>query len=115
KPPWNGLPKTNVGVKTLRTRLSKVLLQQISNELPSVVKEIEHQLEGCCEVLTRLGPPRDTSAKQRVYLTTIAERFQSLVGAAVAGDYQDPFFRIEDETFGRRLRAELRHLTKEFA
>ena len=115
KPPWNGLPKTNVGVKTLRTRLSKVLLQQISNELPSVVKEIEHQLEGCRDALTRLGPPRDTSAKQRVYLTTISERFQSLVRAAVAGDYQDPFFRIEDETFGRRLRAELRHLTKEFA
>lgn len=115
KAPWNNLPKTNVGVNTLRARLSKVLLQQISTELPSVIKEIEHQLEDCSETLTRLGPPRDTSAKQRIYLTTIAERFQSLARAAVAGDYHDPFFRIEDETFGRRLRAELRHLTKEFA
>ncbi|KAK2762764.1 hypothetical protein FQN54_000938 [Arachnomyces sp. PD_36] len=113
--PRKSIPKTKVGFKTLRTRLSKALLQQISNELPGVIKKIEHQLEDCSETLARIGPPRDTSAKQRIYLTTIAERFQSLVRAATAGDYHDPFFRIEDHTFGRRLRAELRHLTKSFA
>lgn len=35
--------------------------------------------------------------------------------AGTAGDYQNPFFRIEDDTFGRRLRAELRDLEREFA
>lgn len=102
---WKSLPSHKRGVEALRTRLSHVLYQQIQKELPSLLKEIETELEACKATLDRLGSPRDTPGSRRHYLTGIAGRFLDLVRAGSEGVYQDSFFQPGRKT---RLRAKVR-------
>lgn len=113
--PWKGLPQSQVGISSLRKRLSRILFEQIRTELPDLVEEIQNQVQACKVTMERLGPPRDSSTSRRFYLTSLAERFQSFVRAGIAGDYQDPFFQVQDQTLRTRIRAKLRNLESDFA
>lgn len=120
---WNGMPSQNRGVESLRKRLSEVLYRQIQTELPSLVKDIERELEVCRKTLKQLGLPRDNPDSQRRYLGDIAEEFHRLVSQGVDGSYEDNFFRRKktsqksknrDEEVRTRLRARVRSLEDEF-
>ncbi|KAF2186986.1 hypothetical protein K469DRAFT_686203 [Zopfia rhizophila CBS 207.26] len=63
------VPHINVGIDTLRTKLSKVLLRQIRKELPSPITAIEEALGETELSLKELGNPRDGKEQQRAYLT----------------------------------------------
>ncbi|PGH10520.1 hypothetical protein AJ79_05448 [Helicocarpus griseus UAMH5409] len=115
KAPWNSLPRSDVGIQALRTRLSKVLFSQISSELPGLISDIESEVESCKKVLQKLGPSRHSKNDKLRYLMNIAERFQFLVRAGLSGQYSDPFFRSEAGKPNRRLRAIVRGLSQEFA
>lgn len=115
KPPWNTLPRSMVGIETLRTRLSKILFDHISSELPSLVSDIKSEMESCRETLKKLGTARNSSKDKQRYLLTFAERFQSLVRAGLCGQYNDPWFRPAFKRPNRRLRAVVRRLSQEFA
>lgn len=52
---WMDLPRASVGIDTLRERLSKVLLDQIKAELPSLVEDIQSNLEECHSRLAQIG------------------------------------------------------------
>ncbi|CRG86338.1 hypothetical protein PISL3812_03343 [Talaromyces islandicus] len=118
---WRNLPSSKRGVDALRTRLSHVLYEQIQQELPSLVTEIEQELANCKTVLDRLGSPRDTPSSRRSYLTAMADRFRDLVRAGNDGIYQDPFFKIDsdlrpgqNDELVPRLRANLRRQEQKF-
>lgn len=113
--PWNTLPRSSVGIEALRTRLSRVLFDQITCELPSMITDIESEVQSCRETLERLGPERYSTRNKLRYLLNFSERFQTLVWAGVAGQYNDPFFRVESGEPNRRLRAVIRGLSQEFA
>jgi len=114
---WSQLPSSMLGVTELRKRLSGVLLRQIATELPSLIKEIDHELGACHARLRLLGEPRATDREQRLCLLGISQRFQAIVHDIKNGDYIDPFF--DDAETGRgyqqRLRAVIQHLNREFA
>ncbi|KAL8826245.1 MAG: hypothetical protein Q9191_003922, partial [Dirinaria sp. TL-2023a] len=98
-------------------RLSKILLEQIAAELPSLIDEIEVKSSACRSRLDKLGDPRATLAEQQLYLFHLSQAFQSLVKAAVDGTYNDPFF--DDPKSGpgyqKRIRAVVQNLNLEFA
>lgn len=114
---WKDFPRNLVGITSLRARLSQVLLQQIRNELPSLLEEIELNIKDIQMALDKLGTSRDTNEEQRLFLLHISQSFQSIVNAAVEGTYGDDFFGDPRsvEGYSKRLRAVIQNLNMEFA
>ncbi|OJJ42163.1 hypothetical protein ASPZODRAFT_77515 [Penicilliopsis zonata CBS 506.65] len=114
---WGGLPSSLVGIDSLRTRLSQLLLRQIAAELPSLIEEIKAKEYECTQQLKKLGQPRATLDEQKCYLLKISQSFQSLVKAAVDGTYNDVFFEGIQSSTGRqkRIRAITQNLNEVFA
>lgn len=114
---WRDLPRGIVGINTLRERLSKVLLEQIKTELPSLIKGISSSLEECQAGLSKMGESRVTIDQQRLFLLRISQDFQSLSRAAVDGSYGEPFFEDARSKAGysKRLRAVVQNLNQDFA
>lgn len=114
---WKYFPRSLVGVCSLRVRLSQVLLQQIRNELPSLLEEIEVNVREIQAVLSKLGSRRDTDEEQRLFLLDISQSFQTIINAAVDGTYGYGFFGDPRsvEGYSKRLRAVIQNLNMEFA
>ena len=114
---WQSLPDQLKGVKKLRGRLSKVLLQQIAIELPNLLEEIGNKIKNTQLDLCKLGEPRTTLPEQRLYLIRVSQSFQSLVSSAINGTYNDEFFGVANTTAGyqKRIRAVVQNLNQDFA
>jgi energy-coupling factor transporter ATP-binding protein EcfA2 len=114
---WNQLPKSAAGIETLRRRLSKILVQQIAAELPSLIEEIDSKCNICSSDLEKLGYPRATEKEQRYYLIQISQSLQQLVKAAVDGIYTNPFFEEAKSADGyrKRIRAVVQNQNMSFA
>ena len=114
---WNDLPRSSVGIVSLRDRLSKVLLNQIKAELPNLVEDIQNSLQDCQNRLIKLGGRRITKDEQRIFLLEASQSFQILCKAAVDGTYNDSFFGHprSPEAYKKRLRAVVQNLNLEFA
>ncbi|KAL7791887.1 P-loop containing nucleoside triphosphate hydrolase protein [Trichoderma ceciliae] len=114
---WSALSSSCLGIKTLRSRLSQLLLHQIASELPSLMDEISSEIDGCNTQLDKLGQPRTSPQEQRIYLIQISQSFQSLMQAAVDGTYTDPFFSDSKfvSAYDRRIRAVIQNFSLDFA
>lgn len=114
---WKDLPRSMVGNISLRTRLSKVLLDQIKAELPALVEDIESNLADCEAKLAKLGSKRTTLGEQRLFLLHIGQAFQAIARAAIDGAYDDAFFGDSRSSLGypKRLRAVIQNLNLSFA
>lgn len=114
---WTSLPSNSLGVETLKPRLSTVLKDQIIQELPKLINDLETGIRESRSRLTNLGEARTTSLEQRLYLTRISGSFSSLVKAAVDGVYSHGFFgdAMTAEGYGKRLRATIKDLLLDFA
>lgn len=104
---WSSLQPSQLGIKALRERLSKLLLHQIASELPNLKEEITTKLVSYEEELAKLGNPRSTAHEQRFYLVQVSNKVQILLKAAIDGTYNDPFFgRIDSLVdYRKRIRA----------
>ena len=114
---WREFPRDAVGVSALRDKLSDVLFDQIKAELPSLIKDIQKQIDGCQKVLSKLGPTRGTVDQQRLYLLQVSQDFQEISKAAVDGSYGHEFFGDPRSRDGvaKRLRAVVQNLNVQFA
>ncbi|CZT51083.1 related to vacuolar sorting protein VPS1, dynamin, and related proteins [Rhynchosporium secalis] len=114
---WRDFSRNLVGITSLRTRLSQVLLQQIKNELPNVLDELEASIKEIHEALGKLGTSRDTNDEQRLFLLHVSQSFQSIINAAIDGTYGNSFFGDprSAEGYSKRLRAVIQNLNMEFA
>lgn len=112
--PWKSLSPAAVGITSLRRRLGKVLMGQIELQLSMLSFEIRRDLQSNRELLQKLGSS-DSAAEQRLRLTKIGERYQSLANNAVLGEYHEPFFRYRPNHSVRRLRSLIRNWAEEFA
>lgn len=103
---WRTQPGNDLGIKSLRTKLSKVLMDCIREDLPDLVSEMDKMLQACKATHKKQGTARDSPSEQQQYLRQILSAFQSLVKAGVNGNFDDDdfsdFFSGPDET---RLRA----------
>lgn len=114
---WQLLPAHLLGIAALGGRLSKVLMNQIANELPNVISDITSKLKSCQEQLGKLGQPRATPNEQRYYLLHVSQSFQTLVKASVDGTYNDAFFEDPetDRGYQQRIRAVIQNMNRDFA
>lgn len=114
---WKNLPRESVGVTSLRSRLSNVLLDHIRLELPKVFVEIKAKLRDCEEQLAMLGEKRTTTEEQRLFLSKLSQAFYGLCKAAIDGLYEDKFFgdALSDDGYEKRLRAIIQNSNLSFA
>jgi GTP-binding protein EngB required for normal cell division len=111
---FRSLPSHTFGIVSLRTRLSKILFNQIRVELPRVVKDIEDRITSSISDRDKLGPSRATVEEQRAFLIELSQSFQKICRDAIRGDYDHTFFR-SDLKPERRLCANLMNKHFEFA
>ncbi len=114
---WKSFSKDVVGVKSLRVRLSGLLLNHVRKELPTVCAEITEQLRTCEEELKQMGDQRSTSMDQYAFLSKLSLNFLGLCKAGAEGSYEDPLFGGADSTSGyeKRLRAVIQNQNTAFA
>lgn len=114
---WEDLPRSHVGIDTLRRRLSKLFLGQIATELPSLIDEIQSKMDLCVKGLEKLGEPRATLKEQRSYLLHISQCFQTLVRSGLDGSYNSSFFESahSENGYHKRMRAVIQNLNEDFA
>ncbi|KAG6030299.1 hypothetical protein E4U41_000131 [Claviceps citrina] len=113
---WTTLDPSHLGVKSLKPRLSNVLKDQILQQLPNLLNDVETEIGACESLLNRLGTPRSTVMEQRKYLLQVSRDFTLLMKAAVDGEYNHPFFGSAkgEEGYKRRLRARVQNILAEF-
>ncbi|CAG8028979.1 unnamed protein product [Penicillium salamii] len=118
--PWASLSKSQVGIATLRNRLSKILLHHIRRDLPDLIADIQQKISHNEEKVEKMGAPRVTIQDQRQYLIEISSRFARITNQALNGSYVDEFFGghkegTDDSNFHlRRLRAAMREIAESF-
>lgn len=119
---WADFPRDNVGIESLRTRLSVLLFEHIKNELPELRTEIDKKLAETTKELGRLGSQRSTVDEQRYYLMKLSMLFYNTTKAALHGDYDAEYFWAKEDfedalkrSKARRLRAMVQYINKQFA
>lgn len=115
---WLSLSPHQLGVHSLRNRLSRVLHDHIMAHLPRVLQDIQRGITDCDRVLDKLGQTRGTAADQRRYLLSLSQAFITLVKAAIEGDYSDRAFFEDSSTPGgerKRLRAQVQNTLTDFS
>tara|TARA_R110002003_G_scaffold126_39_gene11772 strand:- start:124 stop:2058 length:1935 start_codon:yes stop_codon:yes gene_type:complete len=114
---WSSVPRADVGIESLRVKLSRVLLEHVGTELPSIVTAVQSAITSTRSSLKALGDARDTTKDQRTYLITHAQEFHSLTQDALRGVYTNPFFGLSspDEQTPARLRTAIQNLNIAFA
>ena len=84
--------RLDVGITTLRKRLSKVLFQQIQKHLPTVLEDINSGIREAKSELSKLGEARTSDREQRDYLTGLSTKFGFICQEAIGGMYHSSFF-----------------------
>ncbi|KUI58055.1 Interferon-induced GTP-binding protein Mx [Cytospora mali] len=115
------LPKTDVGIDTLRLKLSQLLFEHIKNELPRIQSELESALTTAADDLESLGQSRSTVTECRNYMAQLNMKCYELCKAGVSGHYEDAWFQEESPVVQlskiplQRLRAVVQWRNKGFA
>jgi hypothetical protein len=114
---WTSLSPSQMGIGSLKPRLSRVLKDQILSELPGLIYDVEAGVKECESRLDRLGGSRASTQQQRLYLHSVSQGFSDLIKSAVKGMYDDPFFGdpTTEEGYSKRLRAIAQNIGLEFA
>jgi hypothetical protein len=89
---WSLLPADQVGIGSLKARVTQILKDKISTYIPTMIRATERALATSQKELQVLGDPRSTRLEQQLYLCRIAQQFSSLLKAAADGIYDDTAF-----------------------
>ncbi|KAL4866269.1 hypothetical protein BDV12DRAFT_199334 [Aspergillus spectabilis] len=93
-PPWASIPD-RCGITSLKSRLGELLMLTSRKEFGPVKLEIKGRLIKRRAELKIMGPARDESNAQRLYLGKLAARFQATTQSALNGYYAgDDTFNI---------------------
>ena len=102
---WASYGRENLGISTLREKLSGHLFARITDDLPRLIDEMEKRLANCEMRRKQMGEARHTLREQRAYLSHIQRELQRLVEAALDGDYEKAEFEaFFDGAQGKGLR-----------
>ncbi|PLB45800.1 hypothetical protein P170DRAFT_439518 [Aspergillus steynii IBT 23096] len=116
---WNSVPRNFVGIGSLRSRLSNILLKHIRRNLPALISDIQEKVTERQLKLQKLGAPRATIQEQKGFLLNISSDFERITREALNGGYDHDFFGGFDpesnEQDLRRLRAIIREFNEYFA
>ena len=119
---FKSLPKDNLGIDTLRSRLSLLLFEHVKEELPRLRRDLELALLDAQGQLELLGSRRSAPTECKAYLTQLSMVYHEVCKAAVKGHYEDAYFHKDaDQSFSLnspativRLRAVVQYMNTEF-
>jgi GTP-binding protein EngB required for normal cell division len=100
-----------LGIDSLRVKLSKLLEDHTRSALPGIMRELDRKLKACQYNLKGLGPSRTTPEDQQIYLTRIAQSFYDVTKDAVNAQYEGEFFEKGTE---RNLFARIKSQNNDF-
>ncbi|KAI0185594.1 interferon-induced GTP-binding protein Mx [Xylaria flabelliformis] len=120
---FGSLHKDNIGIGTLRTRLSRLLLEHTKNQLPLLSEELEGALQSAKAELGLLGDSRSTLPECRGYLTQLIMECHNICKASIHGHYENQYFRLDSKDASSskavpsttRLRAAVQRANTRFA
>jgi len=136
KPHWQNVPHRQRGIKALRATLKDMLWTRTRDELPGLISEVQEKIAVVEARLAAAGRSRATDMARRQYLCDIARTFEGLTREASRGTYLNepckelhkvgdacracegfflPFDDNRPESQDKRLRANVRSLSKSFA
>ena len=105
------LPESNVGIVTLRSRLSGLLFEHIKRELPRLRADLENALHDTEKKLEIMGEARTSPSECRTYLTQLSLDYNEVCKAAVDGHYEGSYFASDaGRTFSLKLPATIRRI-----
>ncbi|KAF4626072.1 hypothetical protein G7Y89_g12087 [Cudoniella acicularis] len=85
KHPWNQLGPDNLGVETLRTRLSKMLLENASQMFPAIVAQARRRLHELEVIHKRLGGDNRTQEEMENIFTDCARKLSRMTASHANG------------------------------
>ncbi|KAH7412555.1 P-loop containing nucleoside triphosphate hydrolase protein [Cadophora sp. MPI-SDFR-AT-0126] len=92
--PWSAIPKERAGIKALKHRLDKLLVEVTRQNFQAVAVDVQVRIHDLEKELNDLGPARQTPNDQRNHLTRIAVEFRDISTKAIDAHYnRDPCFR----------------------
>ncbi|KAI9659667.1 MAG: hypothetical protein M1829_006575 [Trizodia sp. TS-e1964] len=117
------LPKQDVGIDSLRTRLSKLLFDHVQQELPKLQDDLREALSEARAQLNIMGDSRSTAQQCREYLVELSLDYHEVCKAAAGGHYEgdyftrdvDKLFTINSKATRRRLRAVVQFMNQKFS
>jgi hypothetical protein len=84
---WNVLSPSRLGIKHLRTALTKMHNAHITSSIPELIPEIRGRLSSCDHDLAQLGKPRSLKSEQLECMVALASSFSRLSEDALNGYY----------------------------
>ncbi|TVY45716.1 Interferon-induced GTP-binding protein [Lachnellula subtilissima] len=110
--PWNAVPEKRAGVKALKARLDKLLIDVTRQNFQAVAMDVRDKIRKLEGELDYLGPARETSNDQRNHLIRIASDFRGIAVKAIDAYYgRDQCF--EDDDF--RLATHVMEMNQNFS
>ncbi|KAL2068602.1 hypothetical protein VTL71DRAFT_14939 [Oculimacula yallundae] len=94
--PWSAIPKERAGIKALKLRLDKLLVDVTRQNFKAVAVDVQRRIDKLKGKLDNLGPARLTPNDQRIHLIRIATDFRDIATKAVDAHYsRDPCFEAD--------------------
>ena len=95
--PWKMLPPDRVGIKALKSRLDKLLVDITRQNFQGVIADVRRMISKIQSQISILGPPRQTVQEQRSHLINISSRFRDVATKAIDAYYRrDSCFENDD-------------------
>ncbi|KAJ2895175.1 hypothetical protein MKZ38_006840 [Zalerion maritima] len=99
---WSAVPTRDRGIDQLRRKLSKILLNNIEQNMPDLMEKIKENLDEREPKLLELGDSRSSPSDRRAFLNSISQKFRSLAYNAMIGHYNDEAFDFVLDVKGAR-------------
>lgn len=120
---FKALPKEDVGIDSLRMKLSDILLDHVKKELPRLQDDLEKALKVAKSELQLLGRSRSTVAECRAFFTQLNMDCFEICKAAISGSYEHDYFKpgadeefsIKSQSMMARIRAVVQHANLNFS
>ncbi|ROW06353.1 hypothetical protein VPNG_07515 [Cytospora leucostoma] len=120
---FKSLPRENVGIDALRTKLSQLLFDHVKKELPKLQEDLEAALRSAQDELKVMGDSRSTAAECRAFLAHLSMECHDICKAGLNGHYENEHFKAGgDQDFAldspssiARIRAAIQFANIDFA
>ncbi|ROW11295.1 hypothetical protein VMCG_00863 [Cytospora schulzeri] len=117
------LPKENVGIDALRTKLSQLLFDHVKKELPRLQEDLEKALKTAEDELKLMGESRSTAAECRAFLAQLNMECHEICRAGLNGNYENDHFKdggkdkfsLNSKSSIARIRAAIQYANTQFA
>ena len=89
------LPVDDVGIESLRSRLSSLLFEHVKRELPKLKDDLQSALSDNQIRLNNMGDSRSTVTECKNFLFQLSQQYRDTCEAGIKGNYDGSFFQSD--------------------